>query len=97
MPDGAAFTGDFLRRAREARGLSVPALCDRTKITRHHIENLEADRYEKLPAPVYLRGILMAIAKELRLDGQKVARSYLDAMAAAAPAPPPRSRGPSAR
>lgn len=82
--EGGRYTGEVLRRAREARGITLQQLCERTKITRHHLENLEADRYERLPAAVYLRGILMALSKELRLDGQKVARSYLDAMAAAA-------------
>jgi hypothetical protein len=84
VPEGTRFTGEVLRRAREARGLTIPQICERTKITRHHIENLENDRYEKLPAAVYLRGILMAMAKELRLDGQKVARSYLEAAGATA-------------
>lgn len=73
--DGAA-----LRRAREARGLSAVQLAERTRVTRNHIENLEADRHERLPPPVYLRGILLAVAKELRLDGQRVSRSYIDAM-----------------
>jgi hypothetical protein len=86
--DGTRYTGDVLRRAREARGLTVQALSERTRITRHHIEHLEADRYEKLPAPVYLRGILLSIARELRLDGQKVARSYVEEAAAASGAPP---------
>jgi len=84
VPEGTRFTGDVLRRTREARGITVQQMSERTKITRHHIENLEGDRYDKLPAVVYLRGILMAIAKELRLDGQKVARSYLEAMTEAA-------------
>jgi hypothetical protein len=34
--------------------------------------------------PAYLRGIVMCIARELRLDGQKVARSYLERAAGAA-------------
>ena len=42
----------------------------------------EADRFSALPAQVYLRGILLAVARELRLDGPKVARSYLERMAA---------------
>ncbi len=93
-PDGAPWTGQVLRRARESRGLSIQALADRTKVTRHHLENVEADRYDRLPAPVYLRGILMSLSRELRLDGQKVARSYLEqvAAAAAASAPPPKPR-----
>ena len=63
--------------------MGVQQVCERIKIARYHLENLEADRYENLPAPVYLRGILMALARELRLDGQKVARSYLEAAASA--------------
>jgi hypothetical protein len=78
VPDGTAWTGEVLRKIREARGITLPQLAARTKVTRHHIENIEADRFGQLPAPVYLRGILMSLARELRLDGQKVARSYLD-------------------
>jgi cytoskeletal protein RodZ len=84
VPEGTPYTGEVLRSAREARGLSVEQVCERTRITRQHVENLEADRFERLPPPVYLRGMVMALAKELRLDAQKVARSYLEAVAAAA-------------
>jgi hypothetical protein len=80
VPEGAVWTGDALRRVRESRGLSVRELCDRTKITRYHLENIESERFTLLPAPVYLRGILLVVARELRLDGQKVARSYLERM-----------------
>jgi hypothetical protein len=38
----------------------------------------------QLPVAAYLRGIVMCIARELRLDGQKVARSYLERAAGAA-------------
>ncbi|HSB20313.1 MAG TPA: helix-turn-helix domain-containing protein [Anaeromyxobacteraceae bacterium] len=81
VPEGARWTGEMLRRAREARAITVAQLAERTKITRHHIENVEQDRFRMLPAPVYLRGIVMSMARELRLDGQKVARSYLEHMA----------------
>lgn len=84
LADPPVWTGEWLRRAREARGLSVANLAERTRITRHHLANVEADAYGSLPAPVYLRGIIMSIARELRLDGQKVARSYLEAMTGAA-------------
>ena len=82
VPEGSPWTGDILRQVREARGISTQQIADRTKVTRHHIENIEADRYASLPAPVYLRGILLSLARELRLDGQKVARSYLERFAA---------------
>jgi hypothetical protein len=89
--EGAIWTGEALRKVRESRGLSVRELCDRTKITRYHLENIEAERFSLLPAAVYLRGILMVVARELRLDGQKVARSYLERMSGAG-ADPGRSR-----
>jgi hypothetical protein len=82
VTDGA-WTGDALRQAREARGLTVQQIAERTKVTRHHIENIEGERFGALPAPVYLRGILLSVARELRLDGQKVARAYLERSAAA--------------
>lgn len=83
VPDGAVWTGEALRKVRESRGLTVREVCDRTKITRYHLENIEGDRFSLLPAAVYLRGILVAVAWELRLDGQKVARSYLERMSVA--------------
>jgi cytoskeletal protein RodZ len=70
----------MLRRVRESRGLTVQQVAERTRITRHHLENIEQDRFPALPAPVYLRGIIMSLARELRLDGQKVARSYMERM-----------------
>jgi hypothetical protein len=77
------WTGEALRRAREARGLSLPALADRTKVTAHQLESVEAERLDELPPQPYLRGILVAIARELRLDAEQVARSYLGAAGAA--------------
>ena len=88
VPEGSAWTGEMLRQVREARGLTLPQISERTKVTRHHLENIEGDRFATLPAPVYLRGILMSLARELRLDGQKVSRSYLERLAAALAAAP---------
>jgi hypothetical protein len=82
-PEGAAWTGELLQKAREARGLSVAQLAERTKLSRAHIELVEGERFDLLPVAVYLRGIVMCIARELRLDGQKVARAYLERAAVA--------------
>jgi cytoskeletal protein RodZ len=87
VPEGAVWSGEALRRVRESRGLTVRQVCDRTKVSRYHLENIEADRFKLLPASVYLRGILLTVARELRLDGQKVARSYLDRMGDGSPQP----------
>jgi hypothetical protein len=77
LPPNAEFNGEVLRQVRENRGLSLSQLAERTRISSKHLENVEADRYSALPATVYLRGILMNIARELGLDPLKVSRSYL--------------------
>ncbi|NPC82413.1 helix-turn-helix domain-containing protein, partial [Pyxidicoccus fallax] len=77
IPPDAEFNGELLRRVREARGQSLQQVADRTRITKAHLENVEADRYAALPAHVYLRGILMNLARELGLDPLRVSRSYL--------------------
>jgi curved DNA-binding protein CbpA len=82
-PAGAPWTGDLLRRAREAKGLTVLQVSERTKIQRSHIESVEAERFEQLPPPVYLRGIVHSIATTLRLDDQAVVRSYMERAAGA--------------
>lgn len=77
LPPNTEFNGEVLRQVRESRGLSLSQLAERTRISSKHLENVEADRYTALPATVYLRGILMNIARELGLDPLKVSRSYL--------------------
>jgi curved DNA-binding protein CbpA len=82
-PEGTAWTGGVLRMAREARGLSVLQVSERTKVQRSHIESVEAERFDLLPPAVYLRGIVLSIAAALRLDDQAVARSYMERAAQA--------------
>lgn len=77
VPPDVEFNGDLLRQVRMARGLSLVQLAERTRIGTKHLENVEGDRYDALPAPVYLRGILMNLARELGLDGLRVSKSYL--------------------
>ncbi len=77
MPEGVEFNGDMLRQVRMARGMSLIQLAERTRIGLKHLENIEHDRYELLPASVYLRGYLMSLSRELGLDGIVVTKSYL--------------------
>jgi helix-turn-helix protein len=77
LPSDAEFNGELLRRVRESYGLSLQQVAERTRITRIHLENVEADRYDHLPATVYLRGILVNLARELRLDPARVSKTYL--------------------
>lgn len=72
-----AWSGEHLRAARLARGLSVDELSRRTRINVQHLENLESEHWRGLPERVFLRGMLNAYARELRLDPQRVCETYL--------------------
>lgn len=76
--DATEYTGEVLRKVRLERGIELRQLADKTRISLMHLEHLEADQYERLPATVYLRGILVILARELGLDPLKVSRSYLE-------------------
>jgi hypothetical protein len=77
LPADVEFNGELLRKVRTAMGITLQQISEKTRISSRHLESIEADRYAGLPAPVYLRGILMNLARELGLDGLKVAKSYL--------------------
>ncbi len=77
VPAGVEINGSLLKQVRMARALTVAQLAERTRIGLKHLENLEADKYDVLPATVYLRGMLMSLARELGLDGIAVCKSYL--------------------
>ena len=78
-PDRAANPGRFLKSVREKAGLSLREIAERTKISPMKLGYLEEERFEKLPAPVYLRGFVMQYARELGLaDAQDMAGRYLE-------------------
>jgi cytoskeletal protein RodZ len=59
--------GGWLRRAREARGLSVEAIASQTKIPPRHLEALE--RGDALPLPrFYQRAEVRAVARAMGVD-----------------------------
>jgi flagellar biosynthesis protein FlhG len=75
QPD-AEYTGELLRRIRVARGLSVEEIEERTKIARYHVRALEAEKWDNLPASLYVRGFLTNLARELRIPAQRVLETY---------------------
>lgn len=68
--------GARLRRARLLRGVEVEDVATATKINPAYLRFLESDRFDDLPAVVYVRGFVAAYARFLGLDANAVARSY---------------------
>ena len=87
--------GERLREARRARGLTVEAASDATKIRARYLRALEAEDWDAMPAPAYARGFLRTYSTYLGLDADAVVESYRRATEAApaeaptAPEPPP--------
>ena len=74
--DESAWDGARLRRARLQRGIEIDDLCAATKISPAYLRFLEEDRFDDLPAVVYVRGFIASYARYLGLDAQRVSRSY---------------------
>jgi flagellar biosynthesis protein FlhG len=74
------FTGALLRKVRESQGLELADVSSKTKIARGHLQAIEDERYDDLPAVVYTRGFLVEFAKQLRLDPTQVQKTYLRRM-----------------
>lgn len=77
--------GQRLRKAREAKRISLAAVEEATRIRRQYLEALEADQYDALPGAVFLRGFVRNYALFLGLDPEEVLASLPSQPAAATP------------
>jgi len=66
-PDPASATGAYLRWLRERAGMSIRQIAEHTKISPFVLEALEAERFQRLPSAVYVRGYIREIARCLDL------------------------------
>lgn len=84
--------GDTLKRAREARGLSLDQVAQITKISPYHLEALERGTFINVPSGFYQRAQIRTYARAVALDPD-VALAQLDRPSASAvtsqPAPEP--------
>lgn len=71
------FTGEFLKKIREYKGVEINRMADMTKVSKTYIRNIEEEAFEKLPASVYVRGFVYQYAKSLKLNPELVANSFL--------------------
>ncbi len=71
------FDGHRLRRARLERGIEIDEIANVTKVSRAFLRSIEEEAYDDLPAPVYVRGFVVAYARAIGLDPQKVAPTYM--------------------
>jgi flagellar biosynthesis protein FlhG len=72
------FSGPLLRQIREAVGIELREIAERSKIGMAYLQALEGEVFAKLPAPVYVRGFLVEYARALGLDPDRVKQTYFD-------------------
>ncbi|KON82304.2 helix-turn-helix domain-containing protein [Azoarcus sp. PA01] len=67
-PAAPASVGESLRRAREARRETVGDVAYALKLTTRQVEAMEAERFDLLPGPAFVRGFLRNYGRYLGLD-----------------------------
>lgn len=75
-PLRVAGPGMQLRRAREAAGLGVAQVSARLRLDQRIVTALEADRYEGLPAPTFVRGYLVSYARLVDVPAEPVIDAF---------------------
>src|SRR2546430_2996766 len=68
--------GNSLREARLRQQLDFPELEQQTKIRAKYLKALEAEDFDVLPAPTYVKGFLRNYADALGLEGQLYVDEY---------------------
>ena len=81
----SAYDGARLRRSRLRRGMEVEDVARVTKVNPTYLRFIEEERFDDLPARVYVRGFVMSFASCVGLDPNAVAVSYLQRFDAARP------------
>ena len=88
---GTVSVGERLRLAREAKGLSLDDVARQTRIPIRHLEHIEREEWDALPATTYSVGFARSYANAVGLDGAAIGAEVREQLGGAAP---PRRRAP---
>ncbi len=96
LPDRIDVTafGEFLRDARERRGLTIQQIASETRIPWRHLDALEHGNLDAVPGGVYRRAEIRAYADAVGLDRTLALTQFDHALESSTPATPRCSRGP---
>ena len=70
--------GMLLRRARNAKNISIDKAEKDTKIRAAYLRALEGDEYDALPGETFLKGMIRTYGNYLGLDGADLVQQYTD-------------------
>ena len=70
--------GEYLKKAREKKKLSLEQIASQTRIQETHLRALESEDFANLPAKVFAKGFVRAYAKALDLDEEETLQRFLE-------------------
>ena len=70
--------GQDLKKAREAKGVTLEAIAAATKITTRYLQAVEQEQFDKLPGGVFRRSIVRSYARTAGLDEETWVKRYLE-------------------
>lgn len=62
------YPGEYLKREREHRDISLSKVYEETRIPLKYLQAIEADDYDKLPHPTFIKGFIRCYGKYLGID-----------------------------
>jgi hypothetical protein len=73
--------GAFLRHHRLVSGLTLEQVSVETKVRPYVLAAIEKEEWRKLPAPVFVRGFVLQVARLLRMDDpESLATAFIEKM-----------------
>src|SRR5882757_755866 len=70
--------GEDLKKAREAKKVTLEAIATATKITTRYLQAVEQERFDQLPGGVFRRSIVRSYARTAGLDEEVWVKRYLE-------------------
>jgi cytoskeletal protein RodZ len=77
--------GDYLKKERESKRLSVHEVAERTKISKHYLVCIENGDYDQLPPGPYAKGYIAAYARQVCGDETQALELFAAGQSAAMP------------
>ena len=84
----AASIGERLQRAREAKGLALEDVASQTRIPIRHLQHIEREEWDALPAVTYCIGFVRSYANVVGLDGAELGRELRERLGGLRTRPP---------
>jgi cytoskeletal protein RodZ len=89
--DNCKDIGEYLKREREARQISLQEIANATKIAKHRLASIENNKRDQWPAEIFVKGFIKSYSEYIGLDTTDVMNRYHEFLACQAAETEPRA------